>query len=349
MYIVESLDNKLEVSNKFKRMELSDSVLDSLLRNSNIISIKNANDEVVYTVAIVISFSSLGTSGKVIGVWAKNGVEIKGIILALKDLAHTVWYSSKCVEAMGFEVKAAWQELVAKTEPFKSRILHDASTFAHQFIGLKNVCNSISDMVSVAELSKDMFTNNDLDIKYNMLSKYAFTEYANGVYSFPFLSKSMCKSLINKSNSYTYTTNKLEASAYQIPEAVLSEVDPEMYEKLLGLYYDNISSVSRALYFVEPDEVRSIQLAKYNTQTINKGNWHFDHDSDITVVVSLSDTHTGGGTVIKPYGSGKEIVIPQLPVGHALLFRGKHYLHKGLEVTKGERNILVFWSMAGDC
>jgi hypothetical protein len=27
-----------------------------------------------------------------------------------------------------------------------------------------------------------------------------------------------------------------------------------------------------------------------------------------------------------------------------LLFRGKNYLHKGLPVTKGTRNLLVFWS-----
>lgn len=349
MYKVETLDNFEEVKVKFKGMNITESIIESLIRNGNVVSFYNKDNIVMYTVAMVISFSDNCTSAKVLAIWVKEGIEKKGVILTIQNVANTIWYSATCVEFLGFEPKAAWQELVAESSPFIGKIKHSMSTFAPKFIQLKSLCTTISKQVYKAELSTDTFMNKDLIDNYNKLSKYGFIEHINGVYTFPFLSSSMCKFLVDKTKEYTYTTNDLEASAYQMPEAVLSDLDPELYEKLLGLYYDSITPIARSMYYIKPDEVRSIQLAKYGINGINKGNWHFDSDSDITLVVSLSDTHTGGGTFIKPYGLGQEIEIPQLPAGHALLFRGKHYLHKGLEVTKGERNILVFWSMAGDC
>lgn len=47
---------------------------------------------------------------------------------------------------------------------------------------------------------------------------------------------------------------------------------------------------------------------------------------------------------MKPQGLGEPFEVPQLPVGHAMLFQGSRTLHKGREVTEGARNLLVFWS-----
>jgi hypothetical protein len=170
------------------------------------------------------------------------------------------------------------------------------------------------------------------------------TEHMTGVYSFPLLSKEYCQKLLNEFTEAEYLPNLEEPYAAQIPEVVLRERTPDLFDVIEEMFMDVVCKLSLVLYGVEPSTLHTAQLAKYDVGNTSMGNWHIDQDSDVTLTIALSDSHEGGGTVIKPYGSLQEVVVPQLPVGYGLLFRGKNYLHKGLPVTKGTRNLLVFWS-----
>lgn len=67
-------------------------------------------------------------------------------------------------------------------------------------------------------------------------------------------------------------------------------------------------------------------------------------DSDVTLVVALTGTHKGGGTLVHTGPFTENILVPQLPVGHGMFFNGKANRHYGMPVIEGERNLLVHWS-----
>jgi len=181
--------------------------------------------------------------------------------------------------------------------------------------------------------------------RYDMKSlSLLLTEHAPSVYTMPLFSPEFCAGLLAEAQGMRYQQNAEEEPAFRIPELVLQRHCTTLHAAL-SVHFDNVLlPLSTLLFGIEASELVSIQLAKYEPTEVGYGNWHVDLDSDFTVVVALSNEHTGGGTEIASHGFGPAIEVPQLPAGHALIFPGKLYLHRGMPVTSGTRNLLVFWS-----
>lgn len=168
--------------------------------------------------------------------------------------------------------------------------------------------------------------------------------YSSGVYSIPFLHPDFVDDLLTEIAAMSFEVNSDEEAEVQIPEITLQDRCPSLHSALASLFMHVVGPLSKILYQLDPEFIQSIQFAQYRPQEVAKGHWHHDQDSDITLVVALSDSHKGGGTMVKPQGFGEPFEVPQLPIGHAMLFQGSRTLHYGLPVTEGARNLLVFWS-----
>ena len=169
-------------------------------------------------------------------------------------------------------------------------------------------------------------------------------EGRTGVYSFPFLRHEYVEDLLNEVAAMSFAVNPDEEALVQIPEITLQDNCPSLHQCLHSLFLHVVKPLAAVLYGLEPKFMQSIQFAQYTPENTAHGHWHHDEDSDITLVVALTDHHKGGGTMVKPQGLGEAFMVPQLPVGHAMLFQGSRFLHYGLPVTEGARNLLVFWS-----
>jgi hypothetical protein len=183
----------------------------------------------------------------------------------------------------------------------------------------------------------------DLDMKFYNASQI-IQRHAPSVFSMPFLSPEFCAGLVKESGAMTYEVNDAEDEEFRIPEVVLKHNCLTLHASLSVLFNHAMNPVAQLLYGMDPEHIRSIQLAKYQPTEVGYGNWHHDFDSDFTVVVALSAEHEGGGTEVKGHGFSPCYEVPQLPVGHAMIFPGKVCLHRGMPVTKGVRNLCVFWT-----
>lgn len=168
--------------------------------------------------------------------------------------------------------------------------------------------------------------------------------FTSGVYSFPFLRPEFIDDLLNEVSAMSFEVNDQEEDTVQIPEITLQDNCPSLHDCLHSLFQYVVKPLAAILYGNEPKFMQSIQFAQYTPENTAHGHWHHDEDSDITLVVALTDHHKGGGTMVKPQGLGEAFEVPQLPVGHAMLFQGSRMLHYGMPVTEGARNLLVFWS-----
>lgn len=168
--------------------------------------------------------------------------------------------------------------------------------------------------------------------------------WTSGVYSFPFLRPEYIDDLLNEIAAMSFEVNAEEDALVQIPEITLQDNCRTLHDCLHSLFQYAVKPLAATLYGLEPKFMQSIQFAQYTPENTAHGHWHHDEDSDITLVVALTDHHSGGGTMVKPQGLGEAFEVPQLPVGHAMLFQGSRMLHYGLPVTEGARNLLVFWS-----
>jgi hypothetical protein len=180
-------------------------------------------------------------------------------------------------------------------------------------------------------------------------SPYHFHEqwakpFTSGVYSFPFLREEYIEDLLNEISAMSFEVNAEEDALVQIPEITLADNCRTLHDCLHSLFQYAVKPLAAILYNLEPKFMQSIQFAQYTPENTAEGHWHHDEDSDITLVVALTNNHVGGGTMVKPQGLGEAFEVPQLPVGHAMLFQGSRTLHYGLPVTEGARNLLVFWS-----
>lgn len=170
------------------------------------------------------------------------------------------------------------------------------------------------------------------------------TQHAPGVFSFPYLNSNFCKALLEELEAIDYEVNKDEPEPAQIPEVVLCEASPALYECLRSLWVNAGVPLAGLLLGQSPERLTSIQAAQYRPSHIPRGHWHIDRDSDVTLVVALADKHTGGGTEIYQGPFAAPISVEQLPTGHALMFNGKANRHYGKAVTQGIRHLLVHWS-----
>lgn len=170
------------------------------------------------------------------------------------------------------------------------------------------------------------------------------THYGHGIYSFPYLSEAFCKDLMLELDCMEYSVNEEEPVEAQIPEVTfLTECRP-LFDCLYSLWANAGIPLAKVLMGQDPSVIKTIQAAQYTTENTPRGHWHNDKDSDVTLVVALTATHEGGGTLVHTGPFTENIVVPQLPVGHGMFFNGKAHRHYGMPVTAGERNLLVHWS-----
>jgi hypothetical protein len=295
--------------------------------------------------ATAINDKGTGTVSKMIAIYGTLHEYRLSLAMHVHKLVKETHVNKKCAEILGINTadRLPWYKLDVVLSIFKDKMYIDSSTYSYKYNSIKKGISEVDEYKKLP-VRRDTWFDDKAILDLRSIESNGLVDHGHGVYSFPFLSRSMCKSVLTKASTYTYEVNCIEECEYQIPEVVLADKDVAMYEKLLDIFTSNISSMTSVLYMTKIAEVRSIQLARYCVSEVNGGNWHSDVDSDITLVVALDEDYEGGGTAIKPYGTAKEIVIPKLPVGTALLFRGKYLQHKGLPISKGSRNILVVWT-----
>lgn len=170
------------------------------------------------------------------------------------------------------------------------------------------------------------------------------TCYGHGVYSIPYLAPEFCAELVAETSQMKYAVNEDEDVSVQIPELFLRDLCPQLHGSLAALFKRYAAPLARLLLHVEVEQVLSVQFARYAPENTPQSAWHTDLDSDVTLVVALSDEHQGGGTEVSPPWPAEKFTVPQLPVGHAMLFLGRTMLHRGLPVTDGTRHLLVHWT-----
>ncbi len=168
-------------------------------------------------------------------------------------------------------------------------------------------------------------------------------QYADGVWAVRYLHPDYCDKLVSELVGAQYSFNDLEPVDAQIPEVVLEQICPSLWFALRGLFDGYIKKLSQVLMGLELGECVSIQAAKYTPDNTPHGCWHTDRDSEVTLVVALSDSHSGGGTQVYRGPLHEPTVVPQLAKGWAMLFAGRTNEHMGLPVTAGTRNLLVHW------
>lgn len=168
-------------------------------------------------------------------------------------------------------------------------------------------------------------------------------QYGPGVFAVRYLSEDYCAQLLKVLNTVEFTPNEEEPEDAQIPEVVIKHHHYGLHECLRGLHNGYIVPLTTILFGQTANQCTSIQAAKYTPENTPMGCWHTDQDSEMTLVVALSNDHEGGGTEVYQGPFADPVVVPQLPVGWGMLFNGRHNPHRGLPVTEGERNLLVHW------
>lgn len=168
--------------------------------------------------------------------------------------------------------------------------------------------------------------------------------HGGGVYSFPYLDTHYCAGLRHQFTTAEYCVNAEEVPEAQIPEIVLEARSKPLFDCLQVLFESLAVPLSQVLLCLEPVELTSIQAAEYTADGVRETAFHTDRDSDVTLVVNLGSEFEGGGTELYPDLHSGCITVPPLPTGHALLFKGRSTLHRGLPVTEGTRTLLVHWS-----
>ena len=162
------------------------------------------------------------------------------------------------------------------------------------------------------------------------------------VYTVPLFSDKFCKILLdeidNMQKEFSFAPNPDEDELRQIPEIVLSEKCPELYDSLMHVVNSLINPILLSIWNRHVTG-GNIQIANYNLKNKKQGAWHHDASSDVSIVVPLNTgDYKGGGTEFLNKG-----VIEPLPTGSGLIFPSYTHMHRGLAVEEGDRYLLVFW------
>lgn len=164
----------------------------------------------------------------------------------------------------------------------------------------------------------------------------------------PVLSQGMCQGLLRWSEDRAWCPNEEEEPAYQMDEIVLSHLDAEFDQFVKTALMYSLAPFMVSIFGKLPDSWRSVQMTRYDAGLRDGGNYHVDASSKYTAVIALNDDFEGGGTRLcnGVFGS---VLVPPVPVGHALVFRGRELFHKGEAITSGTRKLLTVWSDDDDC
>ena len=169
------------------------------------------------------------------------------------------------------------------------------------------------------------------------------TEIYPQIYKFPLFKKTWCKMLVEEiadmAKEVGFDPNPDEDEARQIPEIVLAEKCPELFERMWFTVETILKPVIFSCYHKYAHDIATIQIANYNPKDKQKGAWHHDESADVSIVVPLNTGgYVGGGTEFMHRG-----IVKPLPSGHALMFPSASSMHRGLAVESGERYLMVLW------
>lgn len=163
------------------------------------------------------------------------------------------------------------------------------------------------------------------------------------VYRVPLFRRQWCEMMVEEIDQMRreigFAPNEDEDVLRQIPEIVLEEHVPELFERMWFVVQTVLQPIFFSLFQRECHDIASVQIANYNLKDKQQGAWHHDESADISVVVPLNTgKYEGGGTEFHNWGK-----LNPLPSGHALIFPSFTNLHRGLPVQSGDRYLLVFW------
>ena len=181
----------------------------------------------------------------------------------------------------------------------------------------------------------------------NILQDYV-THHGGDIYSVPLFTEEFCSIMLDEIKHmkahFDFSPNMEEDPLRQIPEIMLHEKCPEIFNSMLGVVFNVMNPIFMSLWQRYASAAATIQIANYNIQDKKQGAWHHDQTADISMVVPLNTgQYTGGGTEFH----GRTTVEP-LPNGHALFFPSFTHMHRGLPVEEdGDRYLLVFWLYGG--
>lgn len=167
-------------------------------------------------------------------------------------------------------------------------------------------------------------------------------------YAVPVLSLAMCREIIDWSEGQPWSENDAENADYRMEEIVIQHIDDGFDERVKTILTYGLAPYFAAIFGKLPDEWNSVQLTRYDASR-SGGNYHTDATSKYTAVISLNQGEFEGGGTRMVSGVFGSIVVPPLPTGWALIFRGREIFHKGEAITSGTRKLLTVWTDDNDC
>ena len=200
---------------------------------------------------------------------------------------------------------------------------------------LKLAKSSLPDLI-------DFYKSEGVEDPKELSLKLIIEEPVKDVYNVPLFSDVFCKLMIdeieNMQKHFSFSPNPEEDQLRQIPEIVLNEMAPDLYDSLMNVVFSVVNPIFLTLWNRHVTG-GGIQIANYNLKDKKQGAWHHDASADISMVVPLNTgDYVGGGTEFLNRG-----VVKPLPKGNALIFPSYTHLHRGLPVQSGNRYLLVFW------
>jgi len=206
------------------------------------------------------------------------------------------------------------------------------------FLNKETLEKAKASLPNIVDFYKSMGVSNPED---NPLTS-VISEPLKEVYTVPLFSEKFCQILLDEINNmqehFSFCPNPEEDELRQIPEIVLSEKCPELYNSLLHVVQSFINPILLTIWNRHVTG-GNIQIANYNLKNKKQGAWHHDASSDVSIVVPLNTgDYKGGGTEFLNRG-----VVEPLPIGSGLIFPSYTHMHRGLAVEEGDRYLLVFW------
>lgn len=203
---------------------------------------------------------------------------------------------------------------------------------------IKQLADEAGESVADKLMLPDMFAERRQEIIDRLCREYAWGR----VYRLRYLRPEKCARLVElmRDGWEDWEPNPAEDAAYQMDEIVLRDKRPDAYELFSALHEQVLLPLWVVIFGVTPDDIQSIQVARYLPGPRAMTNWHYDASSECTSVVELTalSDREGAGFEVFP-----GVSLPAAEQGEVTMFPGRTLIHRSLPVTAGERAILVHW------
>lgn len=284
----------------------------------------------------------LETRAMVVGLGYTDVYAIKMLVRKLRTSFNSVIYSLDTLNRMGLDGTDVWNYIPSNVEKYDVDF-DESKVFSNSFRKILTDSRKFDREFSKLKGNRDKYIPTKCG-EHQVSVVSSIKNISNVAYVANMLNKEYCSSLVDKLKEHEFTVNAEEDEYYRIPEVVIKYSDSDLFLELEYAFNNYIAKYLQTIRFKKEFNINSIQFAKYSaTGDISKGNWHYDEDSDSTVVIYLNDDYEGGGTQFKTEADDGIVTVDKFEVGDSVFFNGRVVPHRGLPVTKGDRYILVFW------